>query len=185
MRRDEAKPHCVTAADRSAWLNFTGLGKTVMRTTLVSCVVLCGLACPASAGERSGVNSRSIPFSRLIKDPATQRVPAPAADKSLPQRFMLPAGNARLEGLPAARLIAESRQSAPSMLERDPSPEVTARAGGRYAVYDILRAQPRPRQPRSPLGAAFVLKLDGNDDSPPFSVGGGGVAAAVWQAVPK
>ncbi|MDP5278583.1 hypothetical protein Q9Q95_06580 [Sphingomonas sp. DG1-23] len=162
-----------------------------MRKMLVCCVILGGLSCPASAGERSGVHSRSpvaqrgIAFPRLIKDPATQRVPAPAVDKSRPQRFMLPAGNARLEGLPAARLTAESRQGAPSTLERDPSPEVTARAGGSYAVYDVLRAQPRPRQRRSPLGAAFVLRLDGNDDSPPFSVGGGGVAAAVWQAVPK
>lgn len=162
-----------------------------MRKTLISCVILCGLSCPASAGERSGVNlrppaaQRAIPFSRLIKEPARQRALTPASAKSLPQRFMLPAGNARLERLPVDRLTAESRQSVPSLLERDPSPEVTARAGGRYAVYDILRAQPRPRQPRSPLGAAFVLKIDGNDDSPPFSVGGGGVAAAVWQAVPK
>ncbi len=131
-----------------------------MRKMLVSCVIFSGLACPAVAGERSGVSAR-------------------------PERFTLPVGKARLEHVPAATLIAETRPGALTALEREPSPEITARAGGSYAVADILRQQPRPRPRKSPLGAALVLKLDGNDDSPPFSVGGGGVAAAVWQVVPK
>jgi hypothetical protein len=160
-------------------------GETVMRDTLVCCAVLCALSCPALAGERSGVSSRPIAIAGLVKDPAGLRIPEPAADKTLPQRFMLPAGNARLERLPEASLIVEGRVAKTIAIEPEAPPEVTARAGGRYAVYDILREQPRPRHRNSPLSAAFVLKIDGSDDSPPFSVGGGGVAAAVWQAVPK
>jgi hypothetical protein len=159
-----------------------------MRMTLVSCVIVCGLASPALAGERSGVSSRPIAFAALIKDPAARRVPASASDKSLPQRFMLPTGSARLERLPEAPLTSEHGQGISTAVEWGPGstlPEVTARAGGSYAVHDILRDQPRRRPRQSPLSAAFVLKLDGKDDSPSFSVGGGGVAAAVWQAVPK
>jgi len=131
-----------------------------MRKILVSGVIFCGLACPAVAGERSGVSVR-------------------------PELFTLPVGKARLEQVPAAVLIAETRPGILIAAERESSPEVTARAGGSYAVADILRQQPRPRPRKSPLGAALVLKLDGDDDSPPFSLGGGGVAAAVWQVVPK
>ncbi|TGX56117.1 hypothetical protein E5A73_03170 [Sphingomonas gei] len=156
-----------------------------MRDTLISCVVLCALSCPALAGERSGAGSRPIAIAELVKDPAARRIPEPAVDKTLPQRFMLPAGNARLERLPEASLIVERRVAKTLVVDSETPPEVTARAGGRYAVYDILREQPRPRHRNSPLSAAFVLKIDGSDDSPPFSVGGGGVAAAVWQAVPK
>ena len=159
-----------------------------MRMTLVSCVIACGLTSPALAGERSGVSSRPLAFAALIKDPAGRRVPASASDTSLPQRFMLPAGSARLERLPEAPLRGEGGQvapGAPAWNRGSTLPDVTARAGGSYAVHDILRDQPRPRHRKSPLSAAFVLKLDGNDESPAFSVGGGGVAAAVWQAVPK
>ena len=159
-----------------------------MRKTLVSCVIACGLSCPALAGERSGIRSRPLALAGLMKDPATLRTPASASDKSLPQRFMLPAGDARLERLPDAPLTSENGQGVPTVVEWGPGstlPEVTARAGGSYAVHDILRDQPRRRHRQSPLSAAFVLKLDGKDDSPSFSVGGGGVAAAVWRAVPK
>ncbi|MDT8758067.1 hypothetical protein MZO42_05100 [Sphingomonas psychrotolerans] len=159
-----------------------------MRMTLVSCVIACGLISPALAGERSGVSSRPVALAALIKDPAARQGAVSASDNSLPQRFMLPAGGARLERLPEAPLAGEARQASSSSAAWGPGStltEVTARAGGSYAVHDILRDQPRPRHRNSPLSAAFVLKLDGNDDSPAFSVGGGGVAAAVWQAVPK
>ena len=167
-------------------------GETVMRNTLIFCVIACGVSCPALAGERSGVNSRPIVLAGLIKDPAALHAPAPAADGVLPQRFMLPASGARLERLPEASLARESRQ-VPSIISAETVAwgpgstlsEVTASAGGSYAVHDTIRDLPRPRHRKSPLSTAFVLKLDGNDDSPSFSVGGGGVAGAMWQAVPR
>jgi hypothetical protein len=105
---------------------------------------------------------------------------------------MLPAGTARLQALPKATLLAEQlvkrSDDASEQVAWGPGstlPEVTARAGGSYAVYDVMRAQPRPRHRESALSTALVLRLDGEDDSPAFSVGGGGVAAAVWRAVPR
>jgi hypothetical protein len=140
-----------------------------MLKTLVACAIACGLSLPAVAGERSGVSLRPTAV----------------------QRFTLPVGKARIARVPAETLTAQTGQTrstsvgAASWGPGSTLPEVTARSGGSYAVHDILRDQPRPRFRRSPLSAAFVLKLDGNDESPAFSVGGGGVAAAVWQAVPK
>jgi hypothetical protein len=48
-----------------------------------------------------------------------------------------------------------------------------------------MNEQQKPRHRKSALSTALVLRLDGQDDSPAFSVGGGGVAAAVWRVVPK
>ena len=81
-------------------------------------------------------------------------------------------GSADAKALPNWRITEEREQT-------------TAADGGRYAVGDYFSSQRRPRFRRSALGALLVFKIDGQEDSPPLSVGGGGVAAAVWQAVPK
>lgn len=156
-----------------------------MLKTVLCCACACGLSYPAVAGERSGVAARPLMVAALIKDPAA-RLPASGAENALPQRFMLPVGSARLERMPETGRAGESLVSVETQaLDPEAAPEVTARAGGRYAVYDILRNQPRPRFRGSPLSTALVLKLDGNDESPAFSVGGGGVAAVMWKAVPR
>jgi hypothetical protein len=59
-------------------------------------------------------------------------------------------------------------------------PEVTARAGARYAVGETLADHRRVGPPRSVLDAMLVLRIDGKDDSPPLSLGG--VAGAMWKA---
>jgi hypothetical protein len=153
--------------------------------------VLCGVSLPALAGERSRSLAPSYAIARLIKDPASHR-PAPLAGSVSSQPFMLPPGDARIDGLPQPTLTAEAARrssnavSRPDVWDMDAAlPDATARAGGSYAVYDIMRDQRKPRHRGSPLSAALVLKLDGNDDSPAFSVGGGGVAAAMWRAVPR
>ena len=61
--------------------------------------------------------------------------------------------------------------------------EVTANNGGGYAVRESMGTGRRNRPPRA-LDATLVFRLDGQAESPPFSVGGG-IAAAVWQALPK
>jgi len=61
------------------------------------------------------------------------------------------------------------------------STEVTARAGARYAVGDALADHRRVGPRRSALDAMLVLRIDGSNDSPPLSVGGG-VAGAMWKA---
>jgi hypothetical protein len=63
--------------------------------------------------------------------------------------------------------------------------ETTSDDGARHAVDEALSNHRKPRVRRSALGTMLTLRLDGEEESPPFSVGGGGVAAVVWQAVPK
>lgn len=63
--------------------------------------------------------------------------------------------------------------------------ETTSGDGGRHAVHEALSDHRKPRVRRSALGTMLTLRLDGEAESPSFSVGGGGVAAVVWQAVPK
>jgi hypothetical protein len=138
---------------------------------LVACIILSGIALPARAGDRPAI-SKAV------------------AGRTSVQPFLLPAGTAKLQPLPPVTLQANQ---VPKRTGEEPAiwgpgstlPEVTARDGGSYAVYDVLRAQPRPRHRNSALSAALVLRLDGQDDSPAFSIGGGGVAAAVWRAVPR
>ncbi|AJP71619.1 hypothetical protein TS85_07205 [Sphingomonas hengshuiensis] len=60
--------------------------------------------------------------------------------------------------------------------------DVTSIHGGTYAVGDTLASFRLRRGPRSPLKTMFVLRIDGKDESPAFSIGGGGVAAALWRA---
>ena len=60
-------------------------------------------------------------------------------------------------------------------------PPVTADASGYYAVRDTLAQYRKPRGLRpSALSTALTLRLDGVEESPPFSIEGGGLPAAVW-----
>jgi len=104
-------------------------------------------------------------------------LPAAATPRILPKATVLAGQSAKRTDGEASEPVAWGPGST--------LPEITARAGGSYAVYDVMRAQPRPRHRESALSTALVLRLDGEADSPAFSVGGGGVAAAVWRAVPR
>lgn len=164
-----------------------------MRKGLLVCAVLCGLPLTAAAGERSGAASKNrILMNHLGRPLAALGRDAPTPLGTTPQPFMLPAGTARLQPLPQLTVTAErtSRRTADASAPAawgpgSTLPEVTARAGGSYAVHDVMSEQPRPRHRKSALSTALVLRLDGQDESPAFSIGGGGVAAAVWRAVPK
>lgn len=164
-----------------------------MLKAVVACVILCGMSFPVLAGERTGVARARANMLKASaapdRDPPERARTAPRA----PRPFMLPAGAVPLQVPPKTTLLAG--QSA-KRIDNDASepvawgagstlPEVTARAGGSYAVYDVMRAQPRPRHRESAMSTALVLRLDGEEGSPAFSVGGGGVAAAVWRAVPR
>lgn len=160
-----------------------------MLKAVVACVILCGMSSPAIAGERRGIAKTRAD---LPKAYAAARRDTPAPGQASPKPFMLPAGAAPPQPLPEVNVLAERTARRAGVASEPPTwgpgstlPEVTAHAGGSYAVYDVMRAQPRPRHRSSPLSTALMLRLDGEDDSPAFSIGGGGVAAAVWRAVPK
>lgn len=64
------------------------------------------------------------------------------------------------------------------------SENTTSARGGSWAVYDTLSDHRKPRFRRSALSTMLVLKIDGKSDTSPVSVGGGGVASALWKAMP-
>lgn len=64
-----------------------------------------------------------------------------------------------------------------------PSNEVTSSDGGRFAVRDTMRRGRRVYRPRA-LDAMVQFRLDGREDTPPLGIAGG-VAAAVWDVIPR
>ena len=60
----------------------------------------------------------------------------------------------------------------------------TSVRGSSWAVYDILSDHRKPRFRQSPLSTMLVLKIDGKEESAPLSLGGGGVAQALWKVMP-
>lgn len=65
----------------------------------------------------------------------------------------------------------------------EPSNEATSSDGGRFAVRDTMRRGRRVYRPRA-LDAMVQFRLDGREDTPPLDVAGG-VAAALWDAIPR
>jgi hypothetical protein len=87
--------------------------------------------------------------------------------------------------LQAGFLIEQLRtQAAWHLPKLDIGKNTTSVRGSSWAVYDILSDYRKPRFRRSALSTMLVLKIDGNEDTSPMSVGGGGVAAAMWKAMP-
>lgn len=64
------------------------------------------------------------------------------------------------------------------------SENATSARGGSWAVYDTLSDHRKPRFRRSALSTMLVLRIDGKENTSPVSVGGGGVASALWKAMP-
>jgi hypothetical protein len=102
---------------------------------------------------------------------AVYDIAAPAID--------VPAGHARPESTSPFAFPEPQPLAAWQLGAKDP--EVTARAGGRYAVGETLADHRRVGPPRSALDAMLVFRIDGNNDSPTLGVGGG-VAGAMWKA---
>lgn len=163
-----------------------------MRNVLVTGLCLGCAALPAVAGERPRPTLKAAANAIAAHAASWSIRDKRAPDGARPQPFTLPVASTQSKPLPRLTLLAESapKRAADGAVPTRWGPgstlsEVTARAGASYAVDDVMNAQPKPRRRGSPLSAALVLRLDGQDDSPAFSVGGGGVAAAMWRAVPK
>ncbi|HVJ03584.1 MAG TPA: hypothetical protein VM662_15505 [Sphingomonas sp.] len=156
-----------------------------MRTKLFGCaLLLTASALPALAGERKPValvtEARAVPLvdagSGTGKGRAASLRPIPFA---LPVRSA-PLAPTRVDLRTGGEVNRQRRD------ERVPGdPSVALGQGAGRAVRDTLDDHRKPRQPRSALSTALVLRIDGNRDSPPLSVGGGGVAGAMWRLLPR
>ncbi len=164
-----------------------------MLKVLMLCA-LTGAPLPVLAGER---DRPALPTVKALLTPDT-RSASLATGRQTPLRpSYLPL---RYNGVSSAKPPAEiavPRESAPVRFAyaepaaqagwrlTDGAAQVTSTRGASYAVSDTLADRRQVRHRKSALSTMLVLRLDGKEESPAFSVGGGGVAAAVWKAVPQ
>lgn len=163
------------------------------------CAMLLTLGSPAFAGDRPGDKPpirRAVPVDSTAAALQQGRISGLGARPLAP--FVLPVASSKTAEHLLRADLATVRASRPvrrfdlnSVEGEDASTdslrlaESGAGDGGRYAVRDTLSDYRKPRFRRSALGTMLTLRLDGEEESPAFSVGGGGVAAVVWQAMPK
>ncbi|MBO9623149.1 MAG: hypothetical protein J7500_10600 [Sphingomonas sp.] len=163
------------------------LGTTFGCAVLLTAVV----AQPALAGERKAV--ALVPEARATLLPDVQPSAGRARVVTLqPAPFVLPSRSTPLDRRGSGAFVTRVDLRAADILlrrsrdERVPGdPSIELGQGADRAVRDTLDDHRKPRQPRSALSTALVLRIDGNSDSPPLSVGGGGVAGAMWRLLPR
>ncbi|MET0309557.1 MAG: hypothetical protein ABW023_12700 [Sphingomonas sp.] len=102
-------------------------------------------------------------------------------DLAAPTTAAITTGNSRPVTTATSSFALPEPQPLAAWRLTDKFPEVTARAGARYAVGEALADHRRVGPPRSMLDAMLVLRIDGKNESPPLSLGGG-VAGAMWKA---
>lgn len=166
---------------------------------LLLCTAICAAPMPVMAGER---DLPIIPDLRaLLAADGAPRMPPGRKLTPLRRVTYLPIAYRGLErdgirSFPArpmqiepvklhSSFALEQLRALPSWrLAEDPASDATSVRGGSWAVRDTLADYRKPRIRRSPLSTMLVLRIDGEEASPPISVGGGGVAAVLWKAVP-
>jgi hypothetical protein len=164
-------------------------------------LLLCAAACAAPttvmAGEKDLPSVPNLKASLAANDVA-RSVPGRKVSSVRPSAYVpiayrgLERGDVRsipVTTIPQAPLRAVSvaeLQTLPSwhLASLDTESNATSARGGSWAVHDTLSDHRKPRFRRSAFSTMLVLRIDGQEDSAPLSVGGGGVAAALWQAVP-
>ncbi|RYE02441.1 MAG: hypothetical protein EOP61_08650 [Sphingomonadales bacterium] len=173
---------------------------------LIFCAIACSAVAPATAGERKA----NLPAVRAIAAPILvasleflgkdstltiegdfvvrfNGAPAPSvALADFERRMMERSVFAAADSVEPASLYAAANVPALDAWHlTDGNEPVTASANGFYAVRDLMEhRKPRAFRP-TPLSAMLVLRIDGRSDSPPISIGGGGVAAALWRIMPQ
>jgi hypothetical protein len=111
----------------------------------------------------------------LAKRPTYDLGAPSASDPVVPTGYVRPVTTA------ASAFALPQPQPQPAWRLTGKFPEVTARAGGRYAVGEGLADHRRVGPPHSATDAMLVLRIDGRDDTTPLSVRGG-VVGAMWRA---
>ncbi|WP_404339205.1 hypothetical protein AB2M62_08060 [Sphingomonas sp. MMS12-HWE2-04] len=162
---------------------------------LIACALVASAPSIAEAGDRKiaaplpgaravPVHNDSVPYGR--------KAPLVAGGT-----FTLPLNPKRFDARPVTRLRLHDDSPVVSRFTLTEAPtkpdwhvdtgqtETTATSGGTYAVRETMNDHRKPRFRRSALGTMLVLRIDGEEESPAFSVGGGGVSAALWRAVPR
>lgn len=174
-----------------------------MNRGLLLGVVACVSSWPACAGDKPApglvADSRAVlladarlsaPLQKLL---GQKLLHSGAAEARLPAPVLPPVAVFTLDSRSAPLpLLATVPQGGTPLVASGVRPQqqwrvpglVSSIAGlraGSDAVRETLATLRLRGGPRSPLKTMFVLRIDGQEDSPPFSIGGGGVAAALWR----
>lgn len=130
---------------------------------------------------------RSAPPGRAVVAPKPMFLPIAYRGVERGDHFTLPARPVPVDnaGDQASFSIEQLRTQADWHLPKlDIGKNTTSVRGSSWAVDDILSDHRKPRFRRSALSTMLVLKIDGKEESAPISLGGGGVAQALWKAMP-
>ncbi|NYT40119.1 hypothetical protein HZY97_05085 [Sphingomonas sp. R-74633] len=169
-------------------------------------LLLCAAACAAPTTVLAG--DRDLPIIPNIKallaaDGASRAAP-PGRGVAAQRPTFLPIAYRGVERreiavLPAARPVPQEEpvviqtsfsieqvRALPAwhLAKLDIGKNTTSVRGSSWAVYDILSDYRKPRFRRSALSTMLVWRIDGKEDTSPVSLGGGGVASALWKAMP-
>ncbi|MEP9360503.1 hypothetical protein [Sphingomonas sp. KR3-1] len=165
-------------------------------------LLLCAAACAAPTTVMAG--DRDLPIipnlrALLAADGAARVLPGRSGVPARPATFLPIAyrgvEQGRFHTLPASSIPQLPAETSFSIAELRVRPswhlaagengtQTTSARGGSWAVYDTLSDYRKPRFRRSVMSTMLVLRIDGKEESAPLSVGGGGVAAALWKAMP-
>ncbi|RYY23388.1 MAG: hypothetical protein EOP62_20290 [Sphingomonadales bacterium] len=180
----------------------------MIRGILLLCAVTCAAAAPVSAGERKPLASAAavkvpvLPVSmnftgydgalalggdyviRLRGTPDPSRSLASFETRTVPRFDLIPGIVEPAD--PVSSYAAIDLRTIAAWRLTEGLGANTASANGSFAVRDVLMEHRKPRAYRpSMISTMLVLRIDGERDSAPFSIGGGGVAAALWGAMPR
>ena len=164
----------------------------------VCAIVLMGVASPAAAGERPGYSATPDALTLLLKDDSTTygaRVPPTglpvldAATRTATRLEPLPDTIARFEAM-----MVPARMALPAVpgvealsftMAMDPGAAESPAASfdARRAIHDAMADYPRPFRRRAMLDTMLTFRLDGEEKTRSFTVGG--IAGAVWGALPR
>lgn len=131
--------------------------------------------------------SRAAPPGRRAAEPRPSFLPIAYRGVERREIVVLPAGPVQGEDavVPTSFSIEQLRTRAAWHLPAiDNGKNTTSVRGSSWAVYDILSDHRKPRFRRSMMSTMLVLRIDGKEESAPISLGGGGVAQALWKAMP-
>lgn len=164
---------------------------------LVCAIVLMGAAAPATAGERPGYSAAPDALSLLLQDDsATYRASIPLT--GLPPRLdATPRTDTLAEPLPdtLARfeaLMVPARMALPSVpgvealsftMAADEAAMPATTFDARRAIADAMADHPRPFRRRAMLDTMLTFRLDGEEKTRSFTMGG--IAGAVWGVLPR
>lgn len=141
------------------------------------------VAPPASIAAMPGFSNFDMRETRIERELAPSRVDLDGFERLQPSGLLEIPVAGGVSRIPPSPGFSDVLEPADAWKIRVLPREFADVDGGRHAVGSLMWIGRVERPPRA-LDATVVLRVDGKEESPVFSVGGG-LAAALWQVLPK